>query len=530
MPRSRSSTELPVLYSYIYIPKDYLSSIIAEDQFRQVLETRLRVTNPAWISKSRFSTFKGWKHSTPEFLRFYKEDDSGFYVPRNFDFELPEIDDYTEPGRKISFELEGSKILHLRDYQDQYLTENPGIISDRDKVLNVSCGGGKTVLGIYLSHLYGVTTLVLVPTHFLAQQWVARIKEFTDASWHIWKSTDKAIPRGKNFYVCSFDLFTVREMPEWFKKDIGHVILDEGHRMGAQTYLPILGELPAKRRTALTATFRRADGMHQILHYQFGSVYSMNYTPIKPAVHPVTTGIKVGYVYPKKGNWEALRAFISDISPVTETQSTIQFEWPEKGLESLTDHLDGLKLPVKEKQVILRELKKAQKQSFTILDNHLSEHPGRMRKTVAILHKCLKAGRTVLFISKRIKALKTLHKLFAEYRPVLVIGGSTDDMTPEERVYMEKEARLIFGVAQLAKEGLDIDRLDTLILHLPIKDVEQPIGRINRIREGKKRPVALVMLDDNQMCRGMYMASKKYIAINGTFGRTIKWNEVKSIL
>ena len=40
---------------------------------------------------------------------------------------------------------------------------------------------GKTLLAIYLSHLLGLKTLVVVNQEFLQNQWIERFKGFTDA-------------------------------------------------------------------------------------------------------------------------------------------------------------------------------------------------------------------------------------------------------------------------------------------------------------------------------------------------------------
>jgi superfamily II DNA or RNA helicase len=526
MPVPRSREDSPVLSSYIYYTKHLLKEIFAGNSYRADLVANLSVKNPEWIAKSRFSSWHGWRKTTPEYLQYFTETDEGFYLPRNYEFKsaVPVIDK-TCAGAKTHYTAD----ITFRGYQEEYFETFPQLLTDRDKVLNVPCGGGKTILGIYLSSVYRRVTLILVPTHFLARQWEARIQEFTDATYHVWKSGDKEIPTDRDFYICSFDLFTVRDIPEWFKERIGHVILDEAHRLGAQTYLPILGELPATRRTALTATFRRDDGMHRILHYHFGEVYKMNYIPPRPEVYAVKTGEKVGYVIAKKGKWEIVRDYICIYTPVYETKSTIEFQWDKKFLD-VTEYAKDKSLTENQKLTLAAAIKKCQKQSYTILDNHLSERTMRNMKMVKVIRDCLAAGRTVLFISKRKNVLKMLHKHFEKERPVLIISKSTDKMTVAEHQYMSCKARLIFGIAQLAKEGLDIDRLDTLCLHTPIKDIEQPLGRINRILEGKKFPKALYFLDDNGMCEGMLRASQKYIRINAVMKNTITLKDVKTIL
>jgi superfamily II DNA or RNA helicase len=58
--------------------------------------------------------------------------------------------------------------------------------------------------------------------------------------------------------------------------------------------------------------------------------------------------------------------------------------------------------------------------------------------------------------------------------------------------------RYLFATYSLAKEGLDIPRLDRLYLTTPQKDyaiVTQSIGRIARTCEGKEDPIAYDYVD-----------------------------------
>lgn len=77
---------IPWIDSVICIPKRFLRKHgVAEDEFREFLDARLSVKNPAWIQKARFAKWQGWRKDTPEYLRFYKETDGAFRVPRNMD-------------------------------------------------------------------------------------------------------------------------------------------------------------------------------------------------------------------------------------------------------------------------------------------------------------------------------------------------------------------------------------------------------------------------------------------------------------
>ncbi len=374
-----------------------------------------------------------------------------------------------------------------------------------------------TILGIWLACLRSVQTLVLAPTYYLAKQWDNRIKEFTSASTVILRSTDSEVPTDRDFTIVVMDLFSCRKLPQDLIDNIGHVILDEAHRVGAETYLPILDEIPAKYRTALTATFRRADGVHRILKYHFGEHIQMNNRFPKPRVYGVRTGVKIEGVVSKNRPHEKFLSFLDNESiPYHETKGVIQLK-PTEILRDLAE--DSFKAGSFNKTAyreIVTCLKKTAEMSYSVVDSYLNEHSGRRKTAIKVVQECLDAGRTVLFLSKRKDTLKALHKYFAAYKPMLIVS-ETNERSDEDEEYLQNTCPLIFGVTQLAKEGLDIDRLDTLIIHLPMKDTEQAIGRISRLHKDKKFPVCLYLLDDSPITYAVYTNAKKFFEINAEF-------------
>jgi len=82
----------------------------------------------------------------------------------------------------------------------------------------------------------------------------------------------------------------------------------------------------------------------------------------------------------------------------------------------------------------------------------------------------------------------------------------TSKTAKEEREQAMKQMRsgekkYFFGSFQIAREGLDIPRLDRLFMASPVKDeaiVEQSVGRIRRTHESKKDvPVVYDFKDKN---------------------------------
>lgn len=392
-----------------------------------------------------------------------------------------------------------------------------------------------TVQGIYLSYIRSVQTLIIVPTYYLAKQWMQRIEEFTTATCFIVTSKSKEIPTYSDFTIIVADLFACRVLPRELIKNVGHVILDEAHRMGAETYLPILDEIPARYRTALTATFRRADGVHRILKYHFGEHIKMTNRFPKPFVYGVKTEVVLQGVVsknkPHSAFLEFMEKYYKGFYKLHETKGAIAYDSKEnKKLRPLADDLLSKKLLTKTAyREICACLKRGEEMAYATVESYLNDHAARRKEVITIIEECMKAGRTVLFLSKRKDTLKSLHKYFAKYKPMLIVS-ETNVRSDEDEEYLQTKCPLIFGVNQLAKEGLDIDRLDTLIIHLPMADTEQAIGRISRLCDGKKQPVALYLVDKCPLTFATFSKAKKSFAINADYQGDILLHQVKDKL
>ena len=112
-----------------------------------------------------------------------------------------------------------------------------------------------------------------------------------------------------------------------------------------------------------------------------------------------------------------------------------------------------------------------------------------------------------LILSDRLTHLETLmNRLPPDLRKqaVMIDGKMTTKKAKALREQAIEEMRqgrkrYLFATYSLAKEGLDIPRLDRLYLTTPQKDyavITQSIGRIARTFEGKGEPIAYDYVDD----------------------------------
>ena len=116
--------------------------------------------------------------------------------------------------------------------------------------------------------------------------------------------------------------------------------------------------------------------------------------------------------------------------------------------------------------------------------------------------------------------LDQLYKLYEKLSPELKALASVIDgkMTSKKGKAEREQAiedmrsgkkRFLFASYKLAKEGLDIPRLDRLHLATPQKDyaiIVQSVGRIARKFEGKGQPICYDYVDNFKMAENMYKA------------------------
>lgn len=495
--------------STLFIP----NGVIPEKDLAKI-KAELTLKNPEYSSAARFTKWKS-SISVPEFSTHYEETEHGLHVPRNININLYtsslySIIDNTVLGIKANIVFKGS----LRKYQSIFFSELD--FSQDDHIFAMPCGHGKTVSAIYYSAQVNRKTIILVPTNYLQKQWQKVLNwttgqtPYTVKDSNSFRVTDNMI-RDHDYFLFTTDMYEsllsnkTAELAKLLDV-VGLVIMDEAHRLGASTYEPLIISMPAKKRLALTATFRRQDGREKILLYHFGTLNVLE-NQFPPAhFYAYETGVRIGKLLLKEKLTQNVIAIIETLGhPYEESKRYINYQG---NAEQLIQLLKTKTIDRETRKQLTRDL------IFAQLDNYVVEHSSRMKQTQTIIRECLNAGRTILVLSKRKEVLKTLYKLFKNEVDCALVISETNNIKDSEREHMENTARVIFGINQLALEGLDIPRLDTeIILHV-ISDTEQPVGRIIRQAPDKKQPIAITLLDNCHAYLGIYRKSHKFVQIN----------------
>jgi len=300
---------------------------------------------------------------------------------------------------------------------------------------------GKTVVAAWLIAQRQVNTLVLVHTRQLMDQWIERLKGFLDLK----SGTIGQIGSGKKAPGGCVDIGMLQSMIHRDQVDpivdqYGQIIVDECHHISARSFELVTRTAKAKYIAGFSATVERKDGHHPIIFMQCG-----------PIRHVVTLA--------KQQNNDQIRR------GVLVRKTGFILRGPLAEFKSLTIH------------DIYEEL---------LID---SDRNGMI---VADAISCLAAGHWPLILTERKRHVELLAERLMPAVPELIVltGGMNQRQWKKTREDIRQNApRLILATGRCLGEGFDDDRLDTLLLAMPISwkgTLTQYAGRLHRSRSGKR--------------------------------------------
>ena len=504
-------------------------------KYKELLAS-LTVANPEYKSARFFG--KGYiDKKIPPKLTFFITDKNTkkIHIPRGVSEEYlragTEIFYTLSSGRKIpqgddgTFALRPKQQVYFDDIVLPYIDTLE--TSNIDILLNAACGTGKTIMALYLTNLYKRNTLVCVTKKNIGEGFIKTVKKFFP-NWTCGWVDDK------NTYDITLGTYALLSQDNYttsFFKSYGHIVLDEFHRCGAETYSKILQKAPCKYRTSLTATFRRKDGLHKILKLHAGKILEMERDEQVATIYPLSTGVSINEeMFRSVGRFATKFENLEPYSEVAVKDPTTKKEVDRGMVSDIVVSSGSLTLvsSVTGKNVEYTNEHKYYNlgiASAPMIDTEISEMDERNDMILSIVRECYKLGRSVILLSKRKEQLFKLEKILtrygipngvfvsdkdAEYKKYCADKGRT---TKENEDYVFYQTRVILGIDKLAEEGMDVPKFDTMIYLHPVKDIEQSIGRILRENpEGncppKKHPIAFFLLDKVNSYTNSYNSKK----------------------
>lgn len=413
---------------------------------------KLRMDNPAYLQAENMGVvLKG----IPRYLDFWQTDGEWTGIPRAF---FPKTHHLWVPKPKEATPTEPFGCLwRARPFQPPAVDAVCYALDHHPwgGVLDAPCGTGKTVMALEVIRRKAVPTVVVVHKEFLMSQWEERIREFLPGA-KVGRIQGDRCDSGKDFDIvlAMVQSLTRRAYPPSILESFDLVVADEVHRMGAPEWHVAVAKFPAKMRLGLTATVNRKDGLTAVFLAHIGQViYSV---PMDAArVHTELYTLRSPAIVP-----------------------------PGRYLQSWN-----------------------RKPNISRLVNELCADSDRTGLICGNVARASQAGRKVLVLTLRLEHVNQIVGALAlkGFDVSRFVGGM-------KQTEQDEAARsdIIVGTFQMAKEGLDIPELDTLVIAAPTSDVEQAVGRIQRQHPGKKQPLVIDVLDEKvPICVGMFRARSR---------------------
>ncbi len=420
-------------------------------EIRDWCNTNLKLPNPEYAKKARMGL---WLGKTLKELVLYTIEGDTLVIPFGclrdilplLSGEVTTTFTHPEP---VHYQAK----VPLYDYQRQAVL---AMRKAQYGILQAPAGCGKTQMGIALAYALSVKTLWLTHTKDLLTQSKDRAAQYinpdllgtiTEGQIHIGKTITFATIQT----MCRIDLAQYRDTWDC-------IIVDECHRVsGTLTavtqFSKVLNTLRARHKYGLSATAHRSDGLIAATYSLLG---------------------KVVRTVPDED--------------VADKIMTVNIQPRFTGMQPSTAYLntDGTT-------------------NYAKLINYITQNPMHNQAICADLLQ--NQDHSNLILSARIDHLKLLiSKLPMELQQqaAIITGAMTSKRAKVQREQAIEDMRTgklryLFATYALAKEGLDIPRLDRLYLTTPQKDyavIVQSIGRIARTFAGKQQPIAYDYVDN----------------------------------
>ena len=425
-------------------------------------KNELVVDNPEYSKKERMGF---WIGNTPKKLLLYQLINGDLVLPYGTLIDIMHIEKNIEIDARFSDveKVDYDCNVPLYDYQEQA----------KDYMCKVGCGilqspagSGKTQIGISMIASLGKRALWLTTTKDLLLQSKKRAEQYIDKSL-IGTITDGKVNIGTGVTFATIQ--TMCKLDLALYKDVWDVIIvDECHSCsGSPTkvtrFSKVLNSLSARHKYGLSATVHRADGLIKTTYALLGKVkYIVPDEAVKDKVMAV--------------NVERVDTSCEIPMSALDTDGTINY----------TKLISSLAMSTRRNDIIYDKLMTNSAHYNLILSDRLDQ----------------------------------LYYLYNQLPPTLkeqsavIDGKMTSKKAKAEREQAIEDMRagkkhFLFASYKLAKEGLDIPRLDRLHLATPQKDyaiIVQSVGRIARTFKGKEQPICFDYVDKFKMAENMYKA------------------------
>lgn len=391
-------------------------------------------------------------------IYLYKKLPTGIRVPRGYLQAVEEV----LIGQGYNLEIRDNRILfppkkinstiELYGYQSEAKSD---LLSHPQGMLIAPAGSGKTVVGLDVIATLGQRSLWLTHTNRLAEQVIDRMvgNEDNPPMFPDFSREDIGFIGGGKFKIG--DQITVGMIPTLVRRedelpsigrDFGLVILDEAHHVPASTFIRVMGYFSSFYMYGLTATPYRRDQLE-------------------------------GMIFASMGLPNAI----------------IQRKSVKSEGKIITPTVFAKMVP---SPVILHN-------NYHKIIKLVVDNPQRLNIIVEDIFTEAEAGHYCIVISIRKKYAENIFKMVKSRwtKTGIATGDYKSSQNAKQVELLENgEITVLVTTFELLGEGFDVKKLDRGFLVLPFRErsrVEQAVGRIQRVAEGKKDAILYDYVDEN---------------------------------
>lgn len=407
-----------------------------------------------WLPKSRISvdviknslTVPVTVRDDVVFMNLWRDSPNHLGVPREKiraeDLPYPVVDLTPLGYEEVKFH---SKVTldYVQPDKDEQQRAYEAMITASGGILNLACGKGKTVLALHHIANRRMPALIINDKTHILQQWIQEINRFLVVPGELgWIQGHPS----KWKWRCPITLASLKslamyadqvppEMLTWF----GTIVWDEIHHLSAEEFSRT-ADLFYGSRFGVTATVEREDGGELLYLWHVGKVFHRNLN--------------------------------QDVIPsVTFFKSTTRLDMDDPDtFRACTD---------KRGEIHIHRL-----------CSHVGMRPGELAFVRSVIDEGVSRGRDIIAITVSKEHAQRLHELYPNS------GVLHEDVPPKNRLDVLRGHKLTFATVPMAKEALNKQKLDALIILTEFSSkniLQQSMGRIQRPMAGKKQTKVIVI-------------------------------------
>ncbi|MDE6387576.1 MAG: DEAD/DEAH box helicase family protein [Lachnospiraceae bacterium] len=447
----------------------YVNTVNLQPRIQNQIRRMAAFSNPVFYKNQAMglSNFENYRYI------YLGSDEGGFIkVPRGI------LENITEACEKagIEYEIEDKRsegqpihVEFIGELKESQILAVDKLLQNDNGILNAATAFGKTVVCCNVIAKRQVSTLILLQSSALMEQWQEALTKLLHIDEELpeyetptgrkkrRKSVVGKLQGAHDSTTGIIDIAMVGSVcknGEYHRrlKEYGLILVDECHHAASDTIVDILQEANAKYVYGVTATPFRGDGLEKINYMLLGPI-RYKYTSKDRAKEQ---GIE-HLVYPR-----FTRAVASRFS-----QDKMH---PNEAYEIIRNNEDR-------DELIIRDVK-----------------------------QCVEDGRTPVVLSKYVEHSQRLYQRLINYADkVFLLSGRNSKKEHKEILKQMSqvtpgESMILVATGKLIGEGFDYPRLDTLIMATPVAwkgVVEQYAGRLNRDYDGKKNVIIYDYVDSH---------------------------------